>query len=308
MNIKRLNNTMVKIAGAAFAATAMLCAASVAHAADARSKGILRVCVDPNSMPFSNEKAEGFENRIAQLMAEDFGWKAEYFYFPQRMAFFRNTLRKKAPDGEDGYACDLATSSAPEAEGAVATKTYYTSTWTMVFRAGAGLDGVRQPDDLLKLPKDQLAKLRFGVFPASPGADWVFRNGFENQMIPYQQMLGDPTSYPGQIVDSALVKGDIDVAFIWGPIGSYHAMKSKDVKLRVVPMVPDAETVTDFSIAMAVRFREQDWKAKVEDFLTRRKADIDKILADYGVPLVGKDGAVTIGGERFERPKSVAAR
>jgi ABC-type amino acid transport substrate-binding protein len=119
-------------------------------------------------------------------------------------------------------------------------------------------------------------------------------------------MLGDPSSYPGQIVDTALLQGDIDIAFIWGPIGSYHAMKSKDVKLRVVPMVPDAETVTDFSIAMAVRFREPDWKAKIEDFLTRRKADIDKILADYGVPLVGKDGMVTIGDERFERPKRVA--
>ena len=299
-----------KMAGAAFAAAtaAALVAAPAAQAATAQEKGILRVCADPNSMPFSNDKAEGLENRIAALMAEDFGWKVEFFYFPQRMAFFRNTLRKKQDNGDDGYKCDLATSSAPEAEGAVATKTYYTSTWTMVVRAGEGLDDIRQPDDLLKLSKDKLAKLRFGVFPASPGADWVFRNGFENQMVPYQQMLGDPNSYPGQMVDGALAKGDIDVAFIWGPIGSYHASHSKSAKMRVVPMVPDAETVTDFSIAMAVRFREQEWKAKVEDFLTRRKADIDKILADYGVPLVGSDGAVLIAGERFERPKSVSGR
>jgi len=296
-----LNITTVYMAGAVIAA---VLAAPLAQAATAQEKGILRVCADPNSMPFSNAQAEGLENRIARLMAEDFGWKAEFYYFPQRMAFFRNTLRKKAENGEDGYVCDLATSSAPEAEGAVATKTYYTSTWTMVFRAGEGLDQVRQPDDLLKLPKDKLAKLRFGVFPASPGADWVFRNGFENQMVPYQQMLGDPSSYPGQIVDTALTRGDIDVAFVWGPIGSYHARQSKPVKMRVVPMVPDAETVTDFSIAMAVRFREPDWKAKVEDFLARRKTDIDKILSDYGVPLVAKDGSVLIGGERFERPKS----
>lgn len=298
--------TMLKMVGAMFAATL---AAPIAQAATAQEKGILRVCADPNSMPFSNDKAEGLENRIAKLMAEDFGWKAEFFFFPQRMAFFRNTLRKKAENGEDGYACDLATSSAPEAEGAVATKTYYTSTWTMVFRDGAGMENVRQPDDLLKLPKEQLAKLRFGVFPASPGADWVFAHGLVNQMVPFQQMLGDPNAYPGQIVDVSLVKGDIDVAFVWGPIGSYHAKQSKNVKLRVVPMVPDAETVTDFSIAMAVRFREPEWKAKVEDFLTRRKSDIEKILADYGVPMVSKDGVVTISGERFERPKSsVAAR
>ncbi len=302
-----MKKTVSMLAGAVVAATAFA-AAPVAQAATAQEKGILRVCADPNSMPFSNDKAEGLENRIARLMAEDFGWKAEFFYFPQRMAFFRNTLRKKAENGEDGYVCDLATSSAPEAEGAVATKTYYTSTWTMVFRSGAGLDDIRQPDDLLKLPKDKLAKLRFGVFPASPGADWVFKNGFADQMVPFQQMLGDPNSYPGQIVDVSLVKGDIDVAFVWGPIGSYHAKQSKDVKLRVVPMVPDAETVTDFSIAMAVRFREPEWKAKVEDFLVRRKADIDKILSEYGVPLVSKDGVVSIAGERFERPKAVAAR
>lgn len=289
------------LAGAVFTTAALV--APQAQAATAQEKGILRVCADPNSMPFSNQAGEGLENRIAEMMAKDFGWKVEFFFFPQRMAFFRNSLKAKAADGEEGYKCDLATSSAPEAEGAVATKTYYTSTWTMVMPAGKGLDAIRQPDDLLKLPKDQLAKLRFGVFPASPGADWVLRNGFDKQMVPFQQMLGDPNSYPGQMVDVSLVKGDIDVAFIWGPIGSYHARQSKAVKLRVVPMVPDAETVTDFSIAMAVRYREPEWKAKVEDFLTRRKADIDKVMADYGVPLVQTDGSVLVNGERFDRPR-----
>ena len=296
--MKTIASTLV---GAVFTAAALV--VPQAQAATAQEKGILRVCADPNSMPFSNQAGEGLENRIAEMMAKDFGWKVEFFFFPQRMAFFRNSLKAKAADGEEGYKCDLATSSAPEAEGAVATKTYYTSTWTMVMPAGKGLDAIRQPDDLLKLPKDQLAKLRFGVFPASPGADWVLRNGFDKQMVPFQQMLGDPNSYPGQMVDVSLVKGDIDVAFIWGPIGSYHARQSKAVKLRVVPMVPDAETVTDFSIAMAVRYREPEWKAKVEDFLTRRKADIDKVMADYGVPLVQTDGSVLVNGERFDRPR-----
>jgi quinoprotein dehydrogenase-associated probable ABC transporter substrate-binding protein len=296
--LKTIASTLV---GAVFTAAALV--APQAQAATAQEKGILRVCADPNSMPFSNQAGEGLENRIAEMMAKDFGWKVEFFFFPQRMAFFRNSLKAKAADGEEGYKCDLATSSAPEAEGAVATKTYYTSTWAMVMPAGKGLDAIRQPDDLLKLPKDQLAKLRFGVFPASPGADWVLRNGFDKQMVPFQQMLGDPNSYPGQMVDVSLVKGDIDVAFIWGPIGSYHARQTKAVKLRVVPMVPDAETVTDFSIAMAVRYREPEWKAKVEDFLTRRKADIDKVMADYGVPLVQTDGSVLVNGERFDRPR-----
>jgi quinoprotein dehydrogenase-associated probable ABC transporter substrate-binding protein len=296
--LKTIASTLV---GAVFTAVALV--APQAQAATAQEKGILRVCADPNSMPFSNQAGEGLENRIAEMMAKDFGWKVEFFFFPQRMAFFRNSLKAKAAEGEEGYKCDLATSSAPEADGAVATKTYYTSTWTMVMPAGKGLDAIRQPDDLLKLPKDQLAKLRFGVFPASPGADWVLRNGFDKQMVPFQQMLGDPNSYPGQMVDVSLVKGDIDVAFIWGPIGSYHARQSKAVKLRVVPMAPDAETVTDFSIAMAVRYREPEWKAKVEDFLTRRKADIDKVMADYGVPLVQTDGSVLVNGERFDRPR-----
>ncbi len=91
--------TKLHMAGAAVAA---VLAAPLAQAASAQEKGILRVCADPNSMPFSNAKAEGLENRIAQLMAEDFGWKAEYFFFPQRMAFFRNTLSKKSENGEDG--------------------------------------------------------------------------------------------------------------------------------------------------------------------------------------------------------------
>jgi len=280
---------------------ALLLAAPLAHAQTAADKKILRVCADPNSMPFSNDKGEGLENRIAKMFADELGWTLEYYFFPQRMAFLRNTLRAKAENGEDGFKCDLVTGSSPDPEGATATKPWYRSTWAMVFPEGMGLDSVRSPDDLLKLPPELLGRLRFGVFAKSPAADWIMRAGLEKQMVPFQHMVGDPKAYPGQIIDQSLANGDVDIAFAWGPVAGYYAKQVTSKKLRVVPMRPAESITTDFSIAMAVRYREPEWKARIEDFLQRRKPDIDKVLTDYGVPMVQEDGSVLISGERFTR-------
>ena len=137
----------------------------------------LRVCADPNSMPLSNIKKEGFENKIAELFAKDLGWKLDYKWFPQRLAFFRNTIRAKDPGSESGFACDIAIGASPDPEGALGTKTYYTSTWVMVIPDIPVFEGIRSSDDLLNMDRSKLEGRKFGIFQGTPGADWVVKMG-----------------------------------------------------------------------------------------------------------------------------------
>ena len=164
----------------------------------------LRVCADPNSMPLSNIKKQGFENKIADLFATDLGWEVKYKWFPQRLAFFRNTIRSKDAKSESGYACDLAIGSSPDPEGALGTKTYYTSTWVMVLPDTPLFKNVRSSNDILKIDRDQLGGRKFGIFQGTPGADWVVKNGFAGQMMPFVRMQSDPNDYPGLIIEKNL--------------------------------------------------------------------------------------------------------
>src|SRR4249919_4405073 len=110
---------------------------------------VLRVCQDPNNLPFSNLAGEGFENKIAELFAGKLGWKLEYFSFPQRMGFIRNTLRFKLPG--ESYRCDLVMSVPAGYEQASATRPYYRSTYALVYAEGGKLPNVRTEADLLAL-------------------------------------------------------------------------------------------------------------------------------------------------------------
>lgn len=181
--------TVVSLIGLAACVGASL---SLAARADGADK-VLRVCADPNNMPLSNQKQEGYENKIADLLAKELGWKLEYTWFPQRMGFIRNTLRARDPNS-DVYKCDLVIGWATGAEMAATTKPYLRSTFAMVYVKGKGLDSITTPNDLLNLPPEQLAKLKLGAFAQSAPVDWLVRNGLTTQIVPYQTMNGDRKS------------------------------------------------------------------------------------------------------------------
>lgn len=265
--------------------------------------GVLSVCADPNSMPMSNMKKQGFENKIAEIFAMDLGWDLKYEWFPQRLAFFRNTIKAKDTSSPSGFKCDLAMGASPTPEGASATKSYYTSTWVVVLPDTKDLTKVKSSDDLLKLEDNVLKGLKFGVFAKSPGADWIVTNGLTGQMVPFVHMQSDPNDYPGMIIEKSLAQGDIDVAFAWGPIASYSASLVKSRKLKLVPLIPTKGSRTDYSISMAVRYREPIWKNMVENFLTNSKDDIQSLMSQYNIPQVLEDGSVLIGNEKFVRNK-----
>ncbi len=272
-------------------ASACLLAPLAAVAQPVGDDRVLRVCEDPNNLPFSNRAGEGFENKLAELLAGELGWKLEYTWFPQRMGFIRNTLRAREPDA-NRFKCDLVLGVPTGFELAATTKPYYRSTYALVYRKGTGLDSISVPEDLLKLEPAKLKSLKFGVVGQTPPADWLLRHGLFDQVVPYQTQSADPERYPGEMVEKDLVAGTIDVAFMWGPIAGYFAKNATSAELAVVPFKPEREIQFDFRIAMGVRFGEREWRERVDRFLEANRPRIQAILAAYGVPQLDDEGRI----------------
>lgn len=266
-------------------ALALLAGAVVPAAAqDAAPRKAFRVCQDPNNLPFSSLKGEGIENKIAELFAKDLGLPVEYYSFPQRLAFVRNTLRYKLP-GED-YPCDIIMGVPAGFDQVSVTRPYYRSTYALVYAKGKGLDGVQTIDDFLKVDRARLDKLRIGIYDRSPASEWLNRHRLVEQGVPYQILNADPNQYPGEIIERDLASGKLDAAIVWGPIAGYFAKKLQQPQLVVVPMRSEPGVKFDFQMAMGVRYGERDWKQQIEGLIEKRQADITAILRDFGVPLL----------------------
>ena len=265
--------------------------------------GVLRVCADPNSPPLSMRSADGYENRIAALLADSLGLKLQFYWWPQRMGFIRHSLREVEPE-TDHYRCDLVMGVPVGFDLAATTRPYYRSTWAMVAQKGKGLDNVKTPDDLLKLPKDTLSHLRFGLIARSPPTDWLLKNNLIDQATPYVPQSGDPDAYPGQIIENDLTAGKIDVAVAWGPIAGFFANKLGPNAILIPFPATNKETGIgevryDFQIAMGVRQADKEFLAKVDHFIETHQPQIDQILASYRVPLLDGDGKpLTVAASR----------
>ncbi len=251
----------------------------------------LRVCQDPSNLPFSNTRGEGIENRIAEVFGKAMGLPVIYYSFPQRLAFIRNTLRYKLP-GQD-YPCDLVMGVPAGFDQVSVTKSYYRSTYALVFPQGKGLDGVTSSQDFLQLDPARMAKLRIGLYDRSPASAWLVKHGLVDRGVPYATMNADPGHYPGEIIENDLVAGKIDVAIVWGPVAGYFAKRVKTVPLTVVPMRSEPGVKFDFEMAMGVRHGEREWKQQVESLIESQQAAIATILKEFGVPLV--DASVQTG-------------
>ncbi len=260
-----------------------------AAAQDAAPRKAFRVCQDPNNLPFSSLKGEGIENKIAELFAKDLGLSVEYFSFPQRLAFVRNTLRYKLP-GED-YPCDIIMGVPAGFDQVSVTKPYYRSTYALVYAKGKGLDGVQTIDDFLKVDRARLDKLRIGIYDRSPASEWLNRHQLVEQGVPYAIMNADPNQYPGEIIERDLASGKLDAAIVWGPIAGYFAKKVQQPQLVVVPMRSEPGVKFDFQMAMGVRYGERDWKQQIEGLIDKRQAEITAILREFGVPLLDNQPA-----------------
>jgi quinoprotein dehydrogenase-associated probable ABC transporter substrate-binding protein len=277
-------------------AVSLVCACAVAFAAPTLaedSQGTLKVCADPDSMPQSNTNGEGYENRIAAKLASDLGQRLEYTFFPQRMGFVRNTLRQK-DESTNQYKCDVIIGVPKGYELTATTKPYMHSTYAMIIPARGGLSKVESPDDLLKLPAEQLRALKIGVFARSPAVDWLLRNKLLDQGVFYAQQTGDIHENPAVIVERDLAAGTIDLAIAWGPVAGYLAGRhSGSDAWRIVAFKPDPTITFDYEISMGVRFGEKEWKDTLDAWIASHRGDINAILSSYGIPLIPDNGNQT---------------
>ena len=255
------------------------------------ARSALRVCQDPNNLPFSSTQGDGIENRIAELFGKALGLPVTYYSFPQRLAFIRNTLRYKLPDQD--YPCDIVMGVPVGYDQVSVTKPYYRSTYALVFAPANGLEQVRSVQDFLALDRARLTKLRIGVYDRSPASEWLNKHGLVDSGVPYQIMNADPLQYPGEIIEKDLATGKLDAAIVWGPIAGFFAKRVKSPALSVVPLSSEPGVRFDYQMAMGVRYGEREWKQQVESLIDAKQGEITAILREYGVPLVVDAAAPT---------------
>ena len=274
-------------------AATLLCTSAMAQTVPAPARTALKVCQDPNNLPFSSTNGQGIENRIAQVFGQALGLPVTFYSFPNRMAFIRNTLRFKLPDQD--YPCDIVMGVPVGFDQVAVTKPYYRSTYALVFNPAKGLEGVTSPAELLALPPAVLGQLRIGVYDRSPASQWLAQHALLDRGVPYAMLSPDPEQYPGEIIEKDLAAGKIDAAIVWGPIAGYFAQRVKSPQLRVVPMRSEPGVKFDYEIAMGVRHGERAWKEQVEGLIESRRGEIQAILREFGVPLVDASFAAAPG-------------
>jgi quinoprotein dehydrogenase-associated probable ABC transporter substrate-binding protein len=261
----------------------------------------LRVCADPDNLPLSNSRGEGYENKIAEQLARDLGRKLEYTYFPQRMGFVRNTLRQKDPQTQQ-FKCDVIIGVPKGYELTATTRPYMRSTYALVFRHRPELENLQTADDLLKLPPERLRALRIGVFGRSPGTDWLLRNNLLDRAVVYAAQSGDPAENPAHTVERDLAGEQIDLAILWGPMAGFLVGNHSEFPAwRAVPFVPEREIKFDYEISMGVRFGEKEWKDTLDQWIASHEESVRGILASYLVPLVDSQGKISADFRSAER-------
>jgi quinoprotein dehydrogenase-associated probable ABC transporter substrate-binding protein len=246
----------------------------------------LRVCADPNNLPFSNKREQGFENRLAQLIARDLGRKVIYVWWPQRRGFIRNTLQAKR--------CDVVMGIPSSFELARPTRAYYRSSYVFISRRDRRLT-VRSFD------APELKQLRIGLhligddYANVPPAQALAKRGITRNITGYS-IYGDYSKEnpPAALID-AVARGEIDVAIAWGPLAGYFARRAS-APLKIVPVSPEVDQPSlpfAFDICLGVRKEDKALLDELDVVLERRKKEIDRLLRDYGVPLKSK----TVGSE-----------
>lgn len=258
------------------------------------AEGVLKVCADPSNLPLSNDKGEGYENKIAEALARDLKMKVEYTFFSQRIGFIRNTLRSRDEVSHE-YKCDLIIGVPKEYELTATTQPYMHSTYTLIFASRSDLNGLRTAEDLLKLPREKLDTLRIGVFTKSPGSDWLLKNGLVDHAVSYSHQNGDAEESPARTIGRDLDNGKLDAAILWGPFaGMLVEQRVKEPKWRAVPFVEsDPKIKFDYEISMGLRNGEKQWKETLDNWIAGHHSQIDSILLSYKVPMVDATGHVS---------------
>src|SRR3954468_19796415 len=236
---------------------------------------VLRVCADPRNMPFSSEKGEGFENKLAELFAAKLQKRLDYMYFPQATGFVKMTL--------GAHRCDVIMGF-PQGDDLVqGTNPYYRTAYALIAKQGSGLD------DVTTLEDPRLKSKRIGIVAGTPPATNMAVNGLMMNARPYQLMIDTRVDSSAAAMIKDLMSGEIDAGILWGPMAGYYA-KQASPPLHVMPLVKETTGPRlVFRIGMGVRPADQNWKRLLNRLIQENQPAINKILLDFGVPLLDEN-------------------
>jgi len=236
---------------------------------------VLRVCADPRNMPFSNEKGEGFENKIAELFADKLQKKLDYAFFPQATGFVRVTL--------GSHRCDVIMGFPQGNDLVQGTNPYYRTTYALVTRPGGGLA------DVTSLEDERLKGKHIGIIAGTPPATYMAVNGLMADAKPYPLMIDTRVDSSAEAMINDLTSGAIDAGILWGPMAGFYARKSTPA-LHVAPLLKETSGPRlIYRIGMGVRPADQNWKRQLNRLIQENQQAINKILLDYGVPLLDEN-------------------
>jgi quinoprotein dehydrogenase-associated probable ABC transporter substrate-binding protein len=236
---------------------------------------VLKVCADPRNLPFSNEKGEGFENKLAELFAEKLQKKLYYMYFPQATGFVRMTLA--------AHRCDVIMGF-PQGDDLVqGTNPYYRTAYALVAKQGSGLDEVTTLED------ERLKGKRIGIVAGTPPATNMAAAGLMTNAKPYPLMIDTRIDSSAAAMIKDLMSGEIDAGVLWGPMAGYYA-KQISPSLHVTPLINETSGPRlVYRIGMGIRPADQNWKRLLNRLIQENQAAINKILLDFGVPLLDEN-------------------
>ena len=236
---------------------------------------VLRVCADPRNLPFSNEEGEGFENKLAELFAEKLQKKLEYMFFPQATGFVRMTL--------GAHRCDVIMGFPQGDELVQGTNPYYRTAYALVARPGSGLE------DVAWLGDERLKGKRLGIVAGTPPATNMAANGLMTNARPYPLMIDTRIDSSAVAMIKDLLAGEIDAGVLWGPMAGYYATQVNP-PLHVTPLVKETSGPRlAYRIGMGVRPADQNWKRQLNRLIQENQPAINKILLDFGVPLLDEN-------------------
>ncbi|MGR3794853.1 substrate-binding domain-containing protein [Vannielia sp. SX4] len=254
----------------------MLATAAGAQTSDLVSKTAFRVCADPANAPMSMEDGSGYENRLAELIAEKLELPVTYTWFPMATGFIRQTLRANR--------CDVVMAYAQGHELVLNTNHYMTSVYTLIVPNGGDLAGVERLSD------PALQGKRIGIIAGSPPATHMARNGLIGTAKPYNLNVDRRVESPTEDMLDDLAGGEIDAAILWGPIGG-PLVKQGHPGMKVIPLLKEElPPRLFFRITMGVRLGDKVWQRKLNSLIRRNQDEINAILIEAGVPLVADMG------------------
>ena len=249
-----------------------------------------KVCADPLNPPYSTKKQDGFENKIAELLAKELGQTVEYTWFPQRIGFIRNTLmasvKEDAMDSTD-FKCDVVMGLPTGYDLTETTIPYYTSTYVLLIAKGRGWDDITlDAAQLTNVSPERQDKLKIAMFDQTPGTIWLQKSGLLEYGIPYQAMSGDDQNNTAMQIEKDLKAKKIDMVIIWGPMAGYIISQSPKNSYTVIPMKAAMGIKFDFPISIGVRKADKERKAVLDRLIFQKGKEIKAIIAGHNVPLL----------------------